>query len=177
MTNPITKLVRLKRENAQTMVEFALVFPIILLITYGIIEFGRMVFIYASVTSAAREGARYGAAAGDVPGISPKTPYYAYCDGIKEATQRGAILTSIDPDTVSIWYESTPGIVDTDIGSCPPAPGAIRRGYRIGVEVIAYYSPIIPFLGLDQNPVEITRQNARTILVNVQMITPAAPNP
>lgn len=42
------------------MVEFALVVPFLLLLFLGIIEFGIIVFRYNSVSSLAREGARYG---------------------------------------------------------------------------------------------------------------------
>jgi len=45
--NKIKALISSKFENAQTMVEFALVFPLVLLITYGLIEFGRMIYITA----------------------------------------------------------------------------------------------------------------------------------
>ena len=163
-----------KREYAQTMVEFALVFPILLLITYGIMEFGRMVFIYAAVTGASREAARYGAAAGD---IGDGTPYYADCTGILAAVQRGAILNPIN--NVSIWYDtgpSTPHLKD----SCPPndahGDDLIGLGNRIGVHVIAHYTPIIAFLGF--NGFDITSENARTILVHVNIPgTPPSPIP
>ena len=114
MIIPIKKIPKTKREVAQTMVEFALVFPFILLITYGLIEFGRMVFIYAAVTGSAREGARYGAAAGNF-----NTRYYMDCAGILNAVQRGAILTPINPANISIWYDHGP---DTNHikNSCPP---------------------------------------------------------
>ena len=52
-----------ERQNAQGMVEFALILPILLLVILGIIEFGRLLFFYSSVTSASREAARYGSAA------------------------------------------------------------------------------------------------------------------
>ncbi|MDN5293987.1 MAG: hypothetical protein PWQ91_690 [Eubacteriales bacterium] len=42
--------------------EFALVLPLLLLLLLGIIEFGRIFNAYLIVTSASREGARYGAA-------------------------------------------------------------------------------------------------------------------
>jgi len=51
-----------KVRRGQSMVEFALAFPIFLLIVIGIMEFGRLFITYTSVYSAAREGARYGAA-------------------------------------------------------------------------------------------------------------------
>ncbi|HEX2981595.1 MAG TPA: TadE family protein, partial [Anaerolineaceae bacterium] len=55
------------RQNprGQGMVEFALALPIILMVIFGIIEFGRLLLSYSAVFSASREAARYGAAVGD----------------------------------------------------------------------------------------------------------------
>ena len=39
--------------------EFALVFPILVILIFGIVDFGRAIFIYSVVQDAAREGARY----------------------------------------------------------------------------------------------------------------------
>jgi hypothetical protein len=155
---------KLKSEHAQTMVEFALVFPVVLLITYGLIEFGRMVFIYAEVTNAAREAARYGAAAGD---SGDGTPYYKDCDGIVLAAQRAAILTTITVD--EIWYDTGPGTFPQVSNTCAP-PFKIKFGDRIGVHVIAHFSPLIPFLHV--GPATFTGSNARTILINIPIIYP-----
>ena len=38
-----------KKDAAQGLVEFALVVPILLLVVYGLLEVGRMLFIYSSV--------------------------------------------------------------------------------------------------------------------------------
>lgn len=167
MIKPTKKLPFLNREKAQTMVEFALVFPIVLLITYGIIEFGRMIFIYTSVTSAAREAARYGAATGEVPGVTPETPYYAYCAGIVAAAQRAAILTTITVD--EIWYDHGPGTTPHVSNTCV-LPFQIKFGDRIGVHVVALFKPIIPIVGVGN--ASFTAQNARTILVNIPITYP-----
>jgi Flp pilus assembly protein TadG len=95
-----------KKERAQSMVEFALIFPLLLLITYGIIEMGRMLFIYIALTNAAREGARHGAAAGDIGLI--RTPHYADCDGILAAVQNAAFLSTSTTTTVQIPESSPP---------------------------------------------------------------------
>ncbi len=50
--------VELKKNRGQAMVEFALVLPILLLLLFGMIEFGRVFHEYLVVTHAAREGAR-----------------------------------------------------------------------------------------------------------------------
>ena len=48
-------------ERGATLVEAALVSTVLFLLLFGIIEFGIVVLSYNSVSSAAREGARYGA--------------------------------------------------------------------------------------------------------------------
>ncbi|OGN88803.1 MAG: hypothetical protein A2Y88_14940 [Chloroflexi bacterium RBG_13_48_10] len=156
------------KENAQTMVEFALVFPILLLITYGIIEFGRIVFIYTSVTSAAREGARYGAAAGEGAG---GVRQFADCGGIRTAVRNATFLVTIPNDSdIEIWYalNHTSGFL-YDCASIGSHISQFGDGPRIRVIVRASYSPIIPFVGLDQSPVLITRQNTRTILMDIKI--------
>src|SRR4051794_22542529 len=47
-----------QRTRAQSMVEFALVVPLLFLFILGIIEMGYALFVYTSVQNAAREGAR-----------------------------------------------------------------------------------------------------------------------
>jgi len=59
MKNKILNL--LKRKTGQSIVEFALVLPVLLLILMGIIEFGRLLETTNVLTSAAREGVRVAA--------------------------------------------------------------------------------------------------------------------
>lgn len=49
-----------KKESGQALVEFALVLPLLLLLVFGIIEFGRIFQASLVVSHAAREGARQG---------------------------------------------------------------------------------------------------------------------
>lgn len=155
-------------ENAQTMVEFALVFPIILVITYGIMEFGRMMFIYAEVTGAAREGARYGVASGTAPGSSPATPYYAYCTGIDQAARKITLL--IPPSNVNVSVKYTAGSTTTIKLTCPftysLSTDSIVQGDRVRVEVNVFYQPILgSFLGI--SGFNINSVNFRTILKTI----------
>ena len=50
---------KLKREDGQSMVEFALILPVFLLILCGIIDFGWLFYNQLSLNNACREGARY----------------------------------------------------------------------------------------------------------------------
>jgi Flp pilus assembly protein TadG len=48
-----------KRDSGQELVEFAIVFPLLMLLLLGIIDFGRIMYSYSAITNAAREGTRY----------------------------------------------------------------------------------------------------------------------
>jgi Flp pilus assembly protein TadG len=50
-----------KREQGQTMTEFALVLPLLALLLFGVIQFGIVFHQYVTITDAVRAGARQGA--------------------------------------------------------------------------------------------------------------------
>jgi Flp pilus assembly protein TadG len=50
-----------RSESGASMVEFAIILPILFLFLFGIIDFGRALFQYNNLTNAAREGARFAA--------------------------------------------------------------------------------------------------------------------
>jgi hypothetical protein len=173
MVNGHRKSRKTKFEIAQTMVEFALVFPIVLLITYGIIEVGRAVFIYTAVTSAAREGARYGAATGD-PDTNPKT--YMDCVGIGKAIRKTAILTPITDAEISVWYDHGPGTTKfPNSNICPTTATPYtsdlpKLGDRIVVHLAVPFAPIIKFVNF--GAFTIVAENGRTILARVPLPYP-----
>jgi Flp pilus assembly protein TadG len=62
-----------RRQGGQELVEYALVFPLLLLLILGIIEFGIIIFSYNTISNAAREGARYGVVnRKDMAGVSAR---------------------------------------------------------------------------------------------------------
>lgn len=57
----LKQLIRLRRENSgQSLVEFALVLPLLLFLLMTIFEFGNIFHSYLLITQASREGARMG---------------------------------------------------------------------------------------------------------------------
>jgi Flp pilus assembly protein TadG len=60
----MSRFIRIRRSDprsrGQALVEFALVFPIFMLVLFGIIDVGRYVYVSNSLNEASREGARYG---------------------------------------------------------------------------------------------------------------------
>src|SRR5665647_1496281 len=69
----VTHKLRRRRHRGAAAVEFALVVPLLVMILFGIMEFGYAFFIQASVAGAAREGVRsYAIArAESAPGLVP----------------------------------------------------------------------------------------------------------
>ena len=56
----LRKKMRLCDESGASMVEFAIVLPLLLLILFGTIEFGLLLYNKQVITNASREGARFG---------------------------------------------------------------------------------------------------------------------
>lgn len=48
------------RRRGQSLVEFVLILPVLLILLFGIIEFGLLLYNKQVITNASREGARYG---------------------------------------------------------------------------------------------------------------------
>src|SRR6266496_3338766 len=113
-----------KRNSAQAMVEFAIALPILLLLLYGLLETGRLLFIYSTVVTASRQAVRYGSATGD--GINPGVPRYLDCSGISVAANRVDYLNAFSEYHVSIAWDTgsgTPHPICTNNGTNPPDPG------------------------------------------------------
>ncbi len=83
-------------ENGQAMVELALVLPLLVLVLMGVLDLGRGIYVYNVVSSAAREGARYGI-------IHPTNS-----DGIKNAAINTAVGVNLDPNQIQITLNCSP---------------------------------------------------------------------
>ncbi len=133
-----------KQVRGQSLVEMALVLPILILIVLGLLEFGRAFFIYTVVSNAAREGARFGI-------VQPLNT-----TGIEHAAWSRLIL--VPTDTVSI-------IISFDDGAHPiQDPTEIMQGEsRVVVRVEHDFSMVTPILADLFPPVRIEFTSARTI--------------
>ena len=68
--------------RGQAMVEFAIALPVLLMLLIGIMEVGRMLFMYASVVNSSRDAVRYASAYGRSDDGYLK---YKYCDGLGQS--------------------------------------------------------------------------------------------
>jgi uncharacterized repeat protein (TIGR01451 family) len=159
-------------KRGQGMMEFALVLPLLLLLILGVIEAGRMLAIYSSLSSAAKQAARYGSvagASGATDGSGNSLAFHEDCAGIRGAALRASILVGLDEGDIGIAYDR--GNNDEIIGRCalgavtPTVSETIRDGYRIIVTTTAIYRPLVPIVPLPDLP--ITFAAARTIFTTI----------
>jgi hypothetical protein len=159
---------RTSNQKAQGMVEFALVLPIVLLLVFGVIEFGRLLFIYSAVTTASREAVRYGSAVDDASG----TYQFADCVGIEAAARRVGSLVGLD--SVTITYDNLLSNPDgTACSSSFDTEQVVGGDSRILVEVSASYQPLVPLVNIP--PFPITSDSVRTIVKDIELAEDGAP--
>jgi hypothetical protein len=170
------------KSRAQAMVEFAIVLPLLLLLLYGLLEAGRLLFIYSTIVTATRQAARYGSAIGE--GTTPGVPRYQDCSGIRLAAQRVDFLDAFDDSDIVIEYDTGPGtsIDDTCDGTADnnvtPSP---TNDSRILVTIAGNYFPIVPrivpFLERSDTSARgpILATSARTIIVGISIEVTSPP--
>lgn len=127
---------RRTRDRGQSLVEFALVIPIFVLVIMGIIDLGRAVYGYNTANNAAREAARLA--------IVDQT----FAD-IKDRAVQRAVSLGLTPADVSVDFRTAddPGTA----GSC----GAGAIGCLATVEVRYTYEAATPVIGNVIGPISI----------------------
>ncbi len=158
---------RRRSSSGQGIVELALVIPILLFLLLGIIEGARLMFIYASVSAAGQEAARYGSGVGN---NSSGIALYNDCDGIRAAATRIGFFAGVTTSDVTISHDSGPE--DTHpVRYCTGRIGDLGTqslGDRIRVEIQVEYSPMVPIVPIPAIPMHSS--NARTILFQVPVV-------
>lgn len=95
------------RERGQTLLEFALILPLMLLLIFALVDFGRGFYTWLIVTNGAREGARVGATQQDYNTIMARINE---ATGTLDQSRMTVTLTNVqgprgDPITVEIRYD------------------------------------------------------------------------
>jgi Flp pilus assembly protein TadG len=155
--------------HAQAMVEFAIVMPLLLALLIGILEFGRMVFIYTAATNASREAVRFASAIG----FSDTTYYrkYQYCSAIRDVAKRYGFLLNLQDSDIAIAYDHGPGTTAITNKCAPgmindPTIVIVMGSDRVKVTVTANYSPMVRFLPISSRA--FVSSSSRTIAGNVK---------
>lgn len=164
---------RHRDEEGVTLIETAMILPLLLLLALGAAEIGFLVVDYLTVTNAAREGARVGSAAGDyvdsVTGIDAddlivEAVEQVACNLEYSTLQSVSVYKAdangdpIDPANALNEYTGTVHCSTAVIGlscanGCPWAPSSRDRTLPgldyLGVEVVFDHQPITGFIPLD----------------------------
>ena len=137
-----------RRARGQALVEFAFVFPFIVLLAFAFIDLGRAVFAYNTLTNAARQAARVAV----VSQLDPVSgPWNCQANHPVEDvsnpswTFRGCAIAAgltigVDSTDVAISYTTPPG---TSL-ECSPD---LNVGCIVTVTVTSAFSPITPVAG------------------------------
>ncbi len=170
-----TTILRQKRPSqiGQAMVEFALVFVILFMLIFGIIEAGRLMLTWVSVYSASREATRWGASTDDSTG----TPRYNDCAGIEQRARSVAFFAAIT--SVQVAYDAGPDDTphrdfDAKI-QCVQGVSTVSLGDRVVVQVQAVYNPIVPIVPIP--PITVTNTDAHTVIHNLDILSQAGGSP
>lgn len=151
-----------RRAPGQAMVEFALVAPLFFLLLFGIVEAGRFIFYYETLSHATREGARYaivnGANTLGCP-TGPAAPGSSACD-----TAGNNVVTRVRQSAFGV--PSTGITVDrcwwyTACDFASHGDGDNARGATVSVTATYTYSSLIPLVPLP--PITVTAESSLVI--------------
>ena len=123
--------------RGQSLVEFALILPIFLLLIMGIVDAGRLVYTFNTVSNAARQGAR-------IAIVNQSTSGTTTCDTTSAtAWPQGCAIVSglvlnLKPADVVIKYRDY-----LDATACSP----VQVGCIAVVKVTGTYQPLTPIIG------------------------------
>ncbi|MBO9370827.1 MAG: pilus assembly protein [Chloroflexi bacterium] len=127
---------QVRKQRGQSLVEFALVLPLLILLLGGVLELGRLFFAYVAVTDAAAEGATYAS-------IYPRATIHQITERAQAASggliqldpsmvqvQR-PVLTAGAPITVTVTYPFR--LITPLLGDLVPGRTIPLRGVAVGV--------------------------------------------
>ena len=147
---------RAARSPGQALVEFAIVAPLFVLIILVIVEGGRFILYYQTLSNATREGARYAI----VHGSNSSCPSGPMAPGADTPTG------CYDPTGANVEQrvkDAAFGLLGTDV-TVSPVWGALGNGRESDITVTASYSyeTLIPLLPIP--PLTVTAES--TLVIN-----------
>lgn len=170
------------KSRGQAIVEFAIVLPVLLLLVYGVIETGRLVFMYSTVVNATRQAVRYGSTTGVGNGTgNAKEPRYQDCDGIRQAAKNAAFLGTFQDSNITIRYDSGPGTtittycasgLQTDSSFAPTG-----NTNRISVTVSRQFTPLVKLVPFTTRTITATSFRSVFVKITIAVTKPVTNTP
>jgi len=148
------RLLNRDRGRGQALVEFALIVPVFVLVLVGLLDLGRGVYAFNTISNASREAVRVG--------IVDQN-----CANIVNAATQHAVSLGVPASDVSVWiWDSTasstgdfsPASAATHRRACGTPPGTsecpqsataatIPTGCVVEVQVVYHYTAATPIIG------------------------------
>ena len=94
-------------QGGQSLVEFTLLLPVLLIILAGLLDVGRLYYVYVAVTDAAAEGARYASMYPDDTGGIRERAAEASGGLVEISEDQASVESSNDSITVTVTYSFT----------------------------------------------------------------------
>ena len=123
---------RWREDTGSSLVEFALISFMFVIVLAGVVEMGRMVLVYTTIANAAREGARYAIVHGADQTVSPSGPGNpCTCPNVKTVVKNFASAGLVDITALTITVSYPDG--DNNAGS------------HVNVKVTYPYDPFVGY--------------------------------
>lgn len=151
-------------ERGASLVEFALLAPLLLTLLFGVIESGRALFAYTTVWSSAREGAR----------AATTLTSYLDCDAIRDAAMAKAITVDITAGDIEIVYRdpignTTADCDDTDPGFLAPTALTVPSGSSVEVSVSGTFDSIVPIVAVFFDGLTLDSAQSRVVYISEEV--------
>jgi Flp pilus assembly protein TadG len=162
MRTPIATHARRSGRTGQSLVEFALVLPLIMLLIMGVVDLGRGIFAYNEVADAAREGGRTGIINQTLSDIRARAAEQAIALGIPTTAPASCPATGGPPPAATGICVV---ILDPD-GTTGPCTTTPAIGCLVVVSVKTTFTALTPMVGNIIGPrplVSTTRQTIEAI--------------
>lgn len=150
----------------QSLAEFALVLPVLLVLLMGIIDFGRVLMTYAQASASVRNALRYGVIIGYAESGSGARPNYTDCDQM-EAIAGRVFFATVNDVTVEFLKP------DDTVVACNPSDvyldSKLANGDRLHITLDAEVNLLTPFL---PEALPIVIEGQRTLVKNIVLASP-----
>lgn len=137
--------------RGQTLVEFAITLPIIVLIVLGLVDLGRGVFTYNTLAQSARQATRLAIVDQDASRVKTQAIAYAATLG----------LTASSVDVCFKTYDSTQSDCSSNTNNCPEATREI--GCLAIVKAHVSYQPMTPFISTIFSSISLSSTSIQSI--------------
>lgn len=149
-----------RAERGASLVEFAIIAPLLLILLFGIIDTSRAIFAYTTVWSAAREGAR----------AATTVESYFDCAAIADAVRAKVVTVPTSDLTITVEYTDPGGTVVADCETADatypdPSAAVVLSGSFVTVEVEADFNAIAPLVDIFLDGLALDSAQTRAIFV------------